>query len=275
MAGIDEASSVVHDVDLETLKAEIAASDTQVLQKPQIIPQKEVTREDLRTYVAVEGDTLSDIADKHNVSADSIRWSNSLVGDWIEVGSELKIPPLDGVVHEIVGEDTLSSLAEEYGVAESEIESFNDIELTGLVAGELIIVPGGEVEEPVFVPSPASVVTYAYSASFGGNTYAPGNCTWHAANRRAAVGVPLPNNLGNAATWSYRASLAGLSVSNTPQQYAAVQINSIGYGHVGFVEEVYEDGSILISEMNYNWRLYALRERVVSAEEAAQYSYIY
>ncbi|MFT4532543.1 MAG: surface antigen [Candidatus Saccharimonadales bacterium] len=271
MADLPQSAAVVHNVDAETLKAEIVSSDTKVIAKPQIITTEIKTVRDILDYIVIEGDTVTSIADKYNIQKNSLKWSNDIGGDALSVGDSLVIPPIDGIVYTVEESDTVSSIADDYNATEARIIAFNDIELSGLVAGSKIVVPGGEVApDPVF-----SNINYAFAASYGGNGYAPGNCTWHTANRRAAVGRTIPNNLGNAATWAYRARAAGVPTGNIPAQYAAVQTSTGGYGHVGFVEEVFPDGSMRMSEMNYNWRLYALRDRIVPAAEAATYNYIY
>jgi LysM repeat protein len=47
-------------------------------------------------YVIARGDTLSEIAQRYNVSAAAIRAANSLNGDRIRVGQTLSIPIFSG-----------------------------------------------------------------------------------------------------------------------------------------------------------------------------------
>ena len=47
-----------------------------------------------------------------------------------------------------------------------------------------------------------------------------------------------------------------------------------GAGHVAYVEQVYEDGSVYVSEMNYRGR-YVISNRLFSPAEAARYKYIH
>ncbi|MEX2488386.1 MAG: N-acetylmuramoyl-L-alanine amidase [Pseudomonadales bacterium] len=54
--------------------------------------QKQRGDEDVREYVIERGDTLSGIADKHQISAESIKKINGLNGDLIKIGQVLKIP---------------------------------------------------------------------------------------------------------------------------------------------------------------------------------------
>ena len=89
-----------------------------------------------------------------------------------------------------------------------------------------------------------------------GNSYAPGNCTQYVYNRITQLGGSVDLDMGNGADWGATGSSRGYEVSNTPKAGTAVSFapGVLGadptYGHVAFVEHVYEDGSILISEMN-------------------------
>jgi len=86
--------------------------------------------------------------------------------------------------------------------------------------------------------------------------YLIGECTSYAAWRRASMGKPVPRNLGNASGW---ASIAG----GGPTVGSVIVFPYIGgYGHVAIVEAVYGNGTVLISE--YNWNPYSFTTRVVN-----------
>jgi surface antigen len=82
--------------------------------------------------------------------------------------------------------------------------------------------------------------------------YSYRNCTDWVAWRLEQFGVPqgLVLGLGNGGQWAANAAgRAGLSVSSTPRRGdAAVQIGNPG--HVAFVEAVFADGAIRVSEYN-------------------------
>lgn len=126
---------------------------------------------------------------------------------------------------------------------------------------------------------PEPVRTYeSYKASSGtkyssSNTYAAGWCTWWVAQRRIEIGRPLPSGLGNANTWLGRASAYGLPVVYGQPAVGAVVYPS--YNHVAFVERVNADGSIVISEMGWNYTAWNRNTRTLSASAAASYGYIY
>jgi len=256
LARLEETTAVRNDADSRSTKLEIIASDSQIIAKPQIVATKTATVDDIIQYVVLEGDTLSSLAEKFNVSSDSIRWSNDL-GSQLEVGKTIVIPPIEGIVYTFSKGDSSKDLAEKYRTTEERIISFNDAEIDGFEEGDQIVIPGGRIQAP---PTPQ----YAYTAVnltpvYGGNGYAFGNCTWYASNRRAELGRPVPSNLGNARTWGVRAAASGLSAPFGVPIVGAVAVTNSGYpyGHIAIVEKINEDGSIWLSEMNYYGQAYA------------------
>jgi surface antigen len=89
------------------------------------------------------------------------------------------------------------------------------------------------------------------------------------------IGKPLPTNLGNAITWLSLARKAGLPTGSVPQAGAALYHKDIsGLGHVAFVEKVNEDGSAMISDMNYpTWG--RVTYRTIQPGEFGKYAFIY
>ncbi len=124
---------------------------TQVSEKP---------RDQVIDYSVEEGDTLSTIANKFGISTDSVRWSNTLNRDMLQVGQVLKIPPVTGVVHKVREGETIYSIAKRYGTEAQKIVNypFNDfanLETFALNVGQTLIVPDGEVA-PVATQRPTT-----------------------------------------------------------------------------------------------------------------------
>lgn len=107
--------------------------------------------------------------------------------------------------------------------------------------------------------------TKRYAANSAGNTYYAGQCTWHVKNLKPE----LPNMLGNADMWFYNAQRMGWPVGYEARAGAAAQTKT-GM-HVTYVLEVYNNGTMLISEMNYAGP-YSQRTKVVNQ---SNYLYIY
>jgi surface antigen len=274
LAHLDEVTAVANNADTVNSQLAIVPADSQVVAKPQIVATELKSINDLQTYEAVEGDTVASVAEKFGITKETIRWSNDLTGDTVAVGTKLSIPPVDGFLYKVKSGDTSAKIAEKYGSDEAKIIAFNDAEITGLVEGQEIIIPGGRVPVARSIPN-YSGFRFGASAVYGYNGYDYGYCTWYAANRRAEMGRPIPANLGNASTWKVLAQRAGIPVGNTPEVGAVIWTPPRDYyGHVGIVEEKFEDGSVRISEMNTRgWGVRS--EKVLTPAQAAAYGYIY
>lgn len=107
-------------------------------------------------------------------------------------------------------------------------------------------------------------------------TYPWGQCTWYVYNRGNQLGQQFDPFMGNGGDWQNKAGYqtthtpeVGYAVSFTPGQAGA----DLTYGHVAIVEEVKEDGSILISEANA-MGLGTVSYRTFTAAEASQLTYV-
>lgn len=105
-------------------------------------------RDEIISYTVQKGDTISSIADKFDVSEDTLKWQNDLVGDSIAIGDTLEILPVTGIAHKVSEGDTVYSIAKKYGVDAQAIVvyPFNDFvnpQTFSLVTGQIVIVPEG------------------------------------------------------------------------------------------------------------------------------------
>lgn len=129
--------------------------------------------------------------------------------------------------------------------------------------------------DSLFAQKAAMSVTYGEAFMGGGSGYPFGNpppgglidtpdpwgyligeCTSYVAWKRASTGRPVPRAMGNARDW------AGMSNGGPAPGAVAVFPYIGGYGHVAYVEAVYGNGTILISE--YNWTPYSYSSRVIN-----------
>lgn len=282
--GLPETNSVTNHADSINAASSAVEADSAVVAKPQVLSGGLPSKADIQTYVTKAGDTISSIAAKLGVSSDSIRWSNNLSGDTVAVGLTLVMPPsgVNGIVHTVEAGDTPESLAQKYNADKTLIISFNDAEVSGLKTGERIIIPDGVLTASSAVSTVTTTYSNATNFAWGGNApvysangYDYGWCTWHVANRRREIGRPIPSNLGNAISWYGIAASAGMAVGTTPKAGAVLwQGNIGGLGHVGFVEKVNADGSILVSDMNYPiWG--TVTYRTIPPSEMGNYRFIY
>lgn len=111
-------------------------------------------------------------------------------------------------------------------------------------------------------------------------TYPWGQCTWYVHQRRAEVGAELPTTLSHGGLWYDRAKSQGLPTGSEPKEGAAASFpmgymnTPEAYGHVAFVEEVKDDGSIVISESNVEG-LGVVSQRELTPAEASGLNYVY
>jgi LysM repeat protein len=112
-----------------------------------IIPER--GRQGVMVYVVQAGDNVSEIARSFGLRPETVLWSNPELETWpdyIVVGQELFILPLDGAYHEVKAGDTLDGIAKRYSVDPSVIIEceLNDLtEPYQLQAGQRLVVPGG------------------------------------------------------------------------------------------------------------------------------------
>lgn len=162
-------------------------------------------------YTVVDGDNLSKIGTAQNVEWQRLWAKNTQLSD-------------PDVIH--VGDKITVPLADEQ--LSREIPA--NVSLPAVTPG--VVAPAAPRGQSIYDP---------------GNTYDYGYCTWYVKNRR---GASIPNSLGNANTWYYRAAALGMAVGSAPRAGAVGVTERGGLGHVVYVESVNGDGSINISEMN-------------------------
>lgn len=272
VANLPEATAATNNADSANAQLAVASTDDNIVTKPQVVSSGLKSKKDIIHYTVVAGDSVPSVAQKFGITSQTIRLSNNLSTDSLVAGQVLVISPVNGLVYKVAGGDTPQSVASKFRAGLDQIIAFNDVELTGsLTPGELIVIPDGLAPiRPIY--------SFSYSATtltYRANAYDYGWCTWHAANRRAEIGRPIPSNLGNAITWLGVARSAGLPTGSEPRDGAVLYHLDIGgLGHVAFVEKVNPDGSFLVSDMNYpTWG--KVTYRTVPASDKGKYRFIY
>lgn len=127
-------------------------------------------------------------------------------------------------------------------------------------------VPTEQAElKPVYIPPPPKpkVISKQPLRSSSGNTYEHCQCTHYAKSKRP----DLPNNLGNANTWVSRAAAQGIPTGSIPRVGAIGQRGM----HVVYIERVNSDGTVYLSERNYDYNC-GFRYRTAPA---SNFLYIY
>jgi len=242
MSGLPETTAIRNQADSDSLLLAVVPNDSTTLSKPQLVSTALKSKQDIIHYTSQPGDTVTSLSTKYNITPASIRWSNNLSGDAITTGTKLVIPPVNGIVYTVKSGDTPASLAARFSADQNAIISYNDAEINGLTVGEQILIPNGQIAVVAVSRTPSFG---DFTATYGGNGYDYGYCTWYVANK-----VAVPTNWGNANTWDNYARLSGWTVSTVPIVGAIAQTDAGFEGHVAYVEVVNSDGSIWISEMN-------------------------
>lgn len=151
-------------------------------------------------YVVREGDTLSEIADMFDVTANTIRWANDIgAKGTISPGDKLVILPITGVKYTVKKGDTLASIAKKYKGDTEEILQFNGLSSASeLATGVEIIIPNGEVV-PAAAPkkstAPASK-SYSSSPTYAGYYMRPISGGYRSQGIHGYNGVDLAAPLG-------------------------------------------------------------------------------
>lgn len=285
--GLASASDVASNFVVTSSMYEAGQTSTGKIEKPHVTDATDVSKLGIEYYTVQAGDTMETIAAARGLTTDQIRWSNGLKTTTVSAGDVLSLPKKPGIVYTVKSGDTIESIVSKYGGTAAEIIAQNNLEVSGVSEGMKIAIPNGTLpttERPEYV---APVVRYYYT--YLGNTserqniqmigykyglggpYAAGQCTqWAWYNRK-----DLPSNLGNANTWAVRAAAAGFTVNRTPSAGAVFQTTSGWYGHVGYVESVNADGSIVVTEMNYNYRTYLVIRATIPASAVGNFNYIH
>lgn len=161
----------------------------------------EKPRDEVLSYTVQKGDTISTIAEKFGISEETIRWENSIKGDQITVGDEIRILPVTGVLHKVSSGDTVYTIADKYdtnpqAIVDFPFNDFADPQTFALVAGQNLVVPDG-----VPPSAPVQSVPRRQYIATGPVNISGGGFTW-----------PLSGSINQYYAWYHRAIDIGANV---------------------------------------------------------------
>lgn len=112
-------------------------------------PEIVETRSEVIYHVVQDGDTLLGIAEKYNLSPESILYSNfEIQPHTLEYGKTLVIPPIDGFYYTWKEGEVLPVVAHRFGVSIISILTWSenglDRELKEIEPGTILFIPGGK-----------------------------------------------------------------------------------------------------------------------------------
>jgi 3D (Asp-Asp-Asp) domain-containing protein len=123
-------------------------------------------------HTVAPGESVRSIADNFGVSTATVLAANSLDDpDVLQVGQQLTIPSVDGVLHTVTEGETLGGIANAYGVDVSDVVSANGLNASPdlVVVGTVLVIPGVKAAVKIVAPAPpaqsAATVAPAPSAA--------------------------------------------------------------------------------------------------------------
>lgn len=113
--------------------------------------QGEQPRKEIIEYAVQPGDTLKSIAQKLEISLDTLLLANDLTASSkIKVDQKLIILPVTGVIHFAKAGDTLSAIAKTYKANVDEIIEINELaDELDVYIGDILVVPNGVMPKQV------------------------------------------------------------------------------------------------------------------------------
>lgn len=115
-------------------------------------------RQGIIEYVVQPGDTVNSLAERFDVSANTILWANNLkAGSKITPGQKLIVLPVSGVLYEVKKGDTLGAIALTHKGSAAEIIAFNELSGEGdIFVSDMLVIPDGVMPVQKYVsPSPS------------------------------------------------------------------------------------------------------------------------
>lgn len=107
------------------------------------------------TYTVVKGDNLYNIANKYDVTVETIKQANNLTSNLLSIGQILKIPTRNIETgykeYEVKAGDSLYSIARSYNTTVEEIMNANNLTTTILSVGQILKIP---TEKEEVIPGP-------------------------------------------------------------------------------------------------------------------------
>jgi len=152
-----------------------------------VIPDR--LRANVATYVVQPGDTIFDVANRFDLTPETVVWSNREAlqdAPWlIQLGLELFILPVDGIYHLVLADDTVESVAAEYEVElDALYNEWNALEVGDpIYEGQMLVVSGATGDEVAWSPPEPEYATsgsssYSYGVCSGVPVTGPGANGW-------------------------------------------------------------------------------------------------
>ncbi|WP_251518858.1 MULTISPECIES: LysM peptidoglycan-binding domain-containing protein [Staphylococcus] len=248
-------------------------------------------------HTVKSGESLWTLSQKYGVSVDEIKKNNDIKNNMVFPGQVIEISggssqeqgnnsnsshsvqseSSNGSTHTVKAGESLNIIANKYGVSAQEIISANNLNGYLIHPNQTLTIPTEKGTGGSGSGGTASQTgnTSTQSHANDSNLYTWGQCTWHVFNRRKETGQPISTYWWNADHWANNAAADGYTVNHRATAGSILQTYSGAVGHVAYVERVNPDGSLLISEMNYNTPPGVVDYRTIPASQVSSYNYIH
>jgi murein DD-endopeptidase MepM/ murein hydrolase activator NlpD len=199
---------------------------------PMVVPERTI-RTTVSTYVVQPNDTVLGIAQQFGLSGNSLLWANDDLADnpdFLHVGQQLNILPVDGAYHTVAAKETIETIAAKYKVDPSAITGYGGNDLKApftLSAGQKLIIPGGT--KP-YVPRPVLAFEAGSVSAPAGAKKGTGGLAW-----------PMSGSISQG-YWAGHQAIDIASRTGTPIAaadagfVASIQVMNYGYGRMLIID---------------------------------------
>ena len=102
----------------------------------------------VNVHTVQPGESMRSIAAANGISSETILAANTMSDpDLLQVGQQLLIPSVDGVLHTVAADETLSEIADAYSVDTSDLAAANGLQGSAdqITVGMVLVVPGASL----------------------------------------------------------------------------------------------------------------------------------
>ncbi|MFQ3621568.1 MAG: M23 family metallopeptidase [Spirochaetales bacterium] len=122
------------------LPVHLARADSSFLDKTFLEPSPK--KLGFSNYTVTAGDTISGIAERFNITQDTIiSWNQIEKARTLQIGAVLKVPNMSGLMHVVQSGETLETLSKKYEVNLETLQEVNELVSDFLVPGQVLFIP--------------------------------------------------------------------------------------------------------------------------------------
>ena len=173
-------------------------------------------------YTVKAGDTLSGIAQRYNVDVGTLISFNSIKDvKKIKAGTQLTIPPMNGILYTVRTGDSISRIAALKGVGVNDILDANNLESEVIRPGEQLFIPGARISKYEYDLATGQLFLYPVAGRLtSGFGYRNDPFT---GKRRFHYGIDLANALGTRVAAARDGEVVAIGSNNAYGNYIVIK----------------------------------------------------